>query len=90
VAHVARLVAATTSSALEGDARVLVLGGLDFTEAPRSSAVLRNSGLSLERARRVPVALFAARRVCAIDIGELRPAHAVALGPDDRAGETGT
>jgi arginase len=48
---------------------------LDFTDAPLSQAVLRNTGITLDQAAATLATLLADPRVRALSVSELQPAH---------------
>jgi arginase len=51
---------------------------LDFTDAPLSQAVLRNTGITLDQAGEALAAVLSDPRVRAVSVAELQPAHASA------------
>jgi arginase len=67
-------------AALDTDAVVVHfdMDVLDFTDAPLSQAVLRNTGITLDAAGAALSVLLADPRVRALSLSELQPAHAVA------------
>jgi arginase len=51
---------------------------LDFTDAPLSQAVIRNTGITLDQAGEALAGLLSDPRVRAVSVAELQPAHAAA------------